>query len=265
MTNSPGRQGRKGKPRLNPPHHIFRRQRETKPACHQILSSRFAPPPHLTSASHPPEGSSVFPAPSPTIPNASRSSAPTPLSPLLRTLRPTTVQAPDCTVNRLSPLRRHHSFMQQVFPSPPTQTASAPQTPRALSSSSSQHGLQADHASGSGSQLVRSPSRGSVSVGSDATSGFASESWADGIDFERFNERLRRLSVADHRSGGQSPGKRIADHENAASPVARTARRRVEFKVIPRVGEAPPDSPSITDFPNGKRYLAPRRRSSSFA
>lgn len=145
--------------------------------------------------------------------------------------------------------------MQQVFPSPPTQTASAPQTPRALSSSSSQHGLQADHASGSGSQLVRSPSRGSVSVGSDATSGFASESWADGIDFERFNERLRGLSVANNRSGGQSPGKRIADHENAASPVARTARRRVEFKVIPRVGEAPPDSPSITDFPNGKRDL----------
>lgn len=171
------------------------------------------------------------------------------------------MQDPDCTVNRFSPLRRPHSFMQQVFSSPPTQTASEPQTPRALSSSSSQHGLQADHASGSGSQLVRSPSRGSVSVGSDATSGFASESWADGIDFERFNERLRGLSVADHRSGGLSPGKRIADHENAGSPVTRTARRRVEFRVIPRVGEAPPDSPSITDFPNGKRKLTPRRQS----
>lgn len=199
------------------------------------------------------------------LPESSRPSFSTPLSPRSRTLRPTTVQAPDCTVNRPSPLCRPHSFMQQVFSSLPTQTASEPQTPRALSTSSSQHGLQADHASGSGSQLVRSPSRGSVSVGSDATSGFASESWADGIDFERFNERLRGISVADHRSGGQSPGKRIADHENAASPVARTARRRVEFKVIPRVGEAPSDSPSITDFPNGKRHLIPRRHIRSMA
>ena len=86
---------------------------------------------------------------------------------------------------------------------------------------------------------------------SDSTSGFASDSWADGIDFERFNERLRGLGLADCHVGGQSPGQRVSDHENASSPVLRTPRRRVGFKVIPRVGDAPSDGPKITDFPNG--------------
>lgn len=141
--------------------------------------------------------------------------------------------------------------MQQVFSSASTQTASEPETPRALSSSSSQHGFQADHVSGAGSQLGRSSSPGTPSAVSDATSGFASDSWVDGVDFERFNERLRGLSVADRRAGGLSPGQRVSDHENASSPAPRTPRRRLEFKVVPRAGDAPSDGPSITDFPNG--------------
>lgn len=144
--------------------------------------------------------------------------------------------------------------MQQVFSSASTQTASEPETPRALSSSS-QHGFQAVHVSAAGSQLVRSSSPGTPSVVSDATSGFASDSWADGIDFERFNERLRGLTLADRHVGGLSPGQRVSEHENAASPAPRTPRRRVEFKVVPRVGDAPSDGPSVTDFPNGMSEL----------
>ncbi|SPO06016.1 related to f-box/wd-repeat protein pof10 [Cephalotrichum gorgonifer] len=139
--------------------------------------------------------------------------------------------------------------MQQVFSNSLTQIVSEPQTPRPLSTTSSQYGFQPDHASGSGSQL-RSPSPRTPSVASDVTSGFGSDSWADGIDFERFNERLRGLNLSDRHPGLQSPGKRVSDHENASSHVARTPRRRVEFRVIPRVGDAAPDSPSITDFPN---------------
>lgn len=149
--------------------------------------------------------------------------------------------------------------MQQVFSSSSTHTASEPRTPRALSTTSSQHGFHADHVSGPGPQLVRSSSPGSPSVVSDATSGFTSDSWADGIDFERFNERLRGLGLADRHAGGLSPGQRVSDHENASSPVARTPRRRVGFKVVPRVGDAPLDGPSITDFPNGMRRTSATR------
>lgn len=165
------------------------------------------------------------------------------------------MQAFHCTVNCLSPLSHARSFMQQVFSSASTQTASEPETPRALSSSSSQHGFQADHVSAAGSQLVRSSSPATPSVVSDATSGFASDSWADGIDFERFNERLRGLGLADRHVGGLSPGQRVSEHENASSPALRAPRRRVEFKVVPRVGDAPSDGPSIADFPNGMSEL----------
>src|SRR5690606_2692049 len=109
-----------------------------------------------------------------------------------------------------------------------TQTASEPETPRALSSSPSQHGFQADPVSAAGSQPGRSPGPGTPSVVSDATSGSASDSWADGVDLERFNERLRGLSAADRPVGVLSPGQRVSDHENASSPAPRTPRRRVE-------------------------------------
>ena len=149
--------------------------------------------------------------------------------------------------------------MQQVFTSSSTQTASEPDTPRALSISS-QHGFQTDHVPASGSRLVRTSSPGTPSVVSDATSGFGSDSWADGIDFERFNERLRRLGIADRQGGGQSPGQRVSDHENASSPVPRAPRRRVAFKVVPRVGDPPSDGPYITDFPNGMGDRTVERR-----
>lgn len=144
--------------------------------------------------------------------------------------------------------------MQQVFSNSSTQTPPEPLTPRALSTSSSQHGFQADHAPGGSDSHLRSPSPGGTpSVVSDvASSGFASDSWDDGIDFDRFNERLRGLNLADRQLGGESPGQRVSDHENATAHVAHASRRRVEFIVVPRVGDAPSDSPSITDFPTGK-------------
>lgn len=149
--------------------------------------------------------------------------------------------------------------MQLAFSNSSTQTPSEQHTLRALSTSSSDHGFQAHHASGSGSgsgsdsQLVPSPGLATPSIVSDVTSGSASDSWADGIDFERFNERLHRLNLAERYPGSQSPGQRVADHENASAATGRAPRRMLEFRVIPHVGDAPSDGPCITDFPNGKR------------
>lgn len=144
--------------------------------------------------------------------------------------------------------------MQQVFHQSSTQTTTSSRSTSAPSPSSPNHGFQANHTPGSASQL-HSPNPRSPSVISDAASGVSGEAWLGGIDIENFNERLRRLNVVDRSPGGQrrAPGQRVSEHENALVPVVATPRRRVGFKVIKRVGDAPSDGPNITDFPNGER------------
>lgn len=116
------------------------------------------------------------------------------------------------------------------------------------------HGFQASHTPDSASQL-HSPHPRSPSVISDAASAVVGEGWpGSGIDIENFNERLRRLNVAETSPSAQhrALGQRVSEHENAYSPVVATPRRRVGFKVIERVGHGPSEGPNITDFPNGK-------------
>jgi hypothetical protein len=121
------------------------------------------------------------------------------------------------------------------------------QTSNLNASSSSQHGFH--DSPPSEPARLRSAGSGSASAWFQSIPKGSAVS-DQGIDPDKLNERLRRLSSASSRpaSPRMIPGQRVSDHENALTPA--TPRQALGFKVVKR-SNPPSGSIQLIDFPNG--------------
>lgn len=100
------------------------------------------------------------------------------------------------------------------------------------------------------SDQLQHPSRG-ASHQSTCSSGdpLSRDAFDDGVNADQLDKKLRGLNVEDP---CPTPGQRIADYENALSPL--TIRQALGFKVIKRANPSS-DGPQLADFPNGSWIL----------